>query len=80
VLRFGYSSSQNSNLYDGGTNVAVTAADTLHQAIEQKRDELYKIASKHSWTSPEVISVSQELDSLITRHVLSKHNKEKLHS
>ncbi|WP_370148040.1 aspartyl-phosphate phosphatase Spo0E family protein [Exiguobacterium profundum] len=60
--------------------MAVTAADTLHQAIEQKRDELYKIASKHSWTSPEVISISQELDSLITRHVLSKHNKEKLHS
>ena len=80
MLRFGYSSSQNSNLHDGGTNVAVTAADTLHQAIEQKRDKLYKIASKHSWTSPEVISVSQELDSLITRHVLSKHNKEKLHS
>ncbi|QLQ21828.1 MAG: aspartyl-phosphate phosphatase Spo0E family protein [Paracoccaceae bacterium] len=60
--------------------MAVTAADTLHHTIEQKRDELYKIASKHSWTSPEVISVSQELDSLITRHVLSKHNKEKLHS
>ncbi|WP_290770384.1 MULTISPECIES: aspartyl-phosphate phosphatase Spo0E family protein [Exiguobacterium] len=60
--------------------MAVTAADTLHQAIEQKRDELYKIASKHSWTSPEVISVSQELDSLITRHILSKHNKEQLQS
>lgn len=80
MLRFGYSSTQNSNLHDGGTSVAVTAADTLHQAIEQKRDELYKIASKHSWTSPEVISVSQELDSLITRHVLSKHKKEQLHS
>ncbi len=76
MLRFGYSSSQNSNLHDGGTNVAVTAADTLHQAIEQKRDELYKIASKQTWTSPEVILVSQELDSLITRHVLSKHKKD----
>lgn len=58
--------------------MAVTAADTLHQAIEQKRDELYKIASTHAWTSPEVILVSQELDSLITRHVLSKHNNDQL--
>ncbi|WP_215145284.1 Spo0E family sporulation regulatory protein-aspartic acid phosphatase [Exiguobacterium qingdaonense] len=56
--------------------MAVTAADTLHQAIEQKRDELYKIASKHAWTSPEVILVSQELDTLITRHVRLKHQKD----
>lgn len=60
--------------------MAVTAADTLHQAIEQKRDELYKIASKYTWTSPEVILVSQELDSLITRHVLSKHKKDQLNT
>lgn len=80
MLRFGYSSSQNSNLHDGGTNVAVTAADTLHQAIEQKRDELYEIASEQSWTSPEVILVSQELDSLITHHVIPKYKKEQLNT
>ncbi|WP_214701938.1 MULTISPECIES: aspartyl-phosphate phosphatase Spo0E family protein [unclassified Exiguobacterium] len=60
--------------------MAVTAADTLHQAIEQKRDELYEIASEQSWTSPEVILVSQELDSLITHHVLPKYKKEQLNT
>ncbi|OGX80428.1 spo0E like sporulation regulatory family protein [Exiguobacterium sp. SH31] len=52
--------------------MAVITAETLHYAIEQKRDELYEIASQYSWTSPEVIHVSQELDTLITSHVLSK--------
>ncbi|TCI24572.1 aspartyl-phosphate phosphatase Spo0E family protein [Exiguobacterium sp. SH3S2] len=53
--------------------MAVITAETLHYAIERKRDELYEIASQYSWTSPEVIHVSQELDTLITSHVLSKH-------
>ncbi|WP_214823977.1 aspartyl-phosphate phosphatase Spo0E family protein [Exiguobacterium algae] len=60
--------------------MAVTAADTLHQAIEQKRAELYRIASQYTWTSPEVLHVSQELDSLINRHVLSNHTKDQLQS
>ncbi|MCT4794296.1 aspartyl-phosphate phosphatase Spo0E family protein [Exiguobacterium alkaliphilum] len=63
---------------DGGNKVAVITAENLHHAIEQKRDELYEIASQHSWTSPEVIHISQELDTLITRHVLLKHPEEQL--
>lgn len=50
--------------------MAVTTAENLPYAIEQKRNELYEVASQHSWTSPEVILVSQELDQLITRHIL----------
>lgn len=53
--------------------MAVITVENLHHAIEKKRDELYEIASQYSWTSPEVILVSQELDTLITCHLLSKH-------
>ncbi|MCT4783551.1 aspartyl-phosphate phosphatase Spo0E family protein [Exiguobacterium himgiriensis] len=60
--------------------MAVITAETLHHAIERKRDELYKVASQYSWTSPEVIHISQELDKLITRHVLLKHPDEQLTS
>ncbi|STO08005.1 aspartyl-phosphate phosphatase Spo0E family protein [Exiguobacterium aurantiacum] len=56
--------------------MAVITAENLHHAIERKRDELYEVASRHSWTSPEVIHISQELDTLITRHVLLKHPEE----
>ncbi|WP_214835113.1 aspartyl-phosphate phosphatase Spo0E family protein [Exiguobacterium sp. s36] len=58
--------------------MAVITAENLHYAIEQKRDELYEIASQQSWTSPEVIHVSQELDKLITRHVLAIYASEHL--
>lgn len=58
--------------------MAVITAENLHYAIEQKRDELYEIASQYSWTSPEVIHVSQELDTLITSHVLLKHQLDNL--
>lgn len=58
--------------------MAVITAENLHYAIEQKRDELYEVASQYSWTSPEVILVSQELDTLITCHVLSKYAPDNL--
>lgn len=49
-------------------------AESKHQAIEQKRQEMMILAEVRGYTSPDTVKASQELDKLMNTLILDKQS------